>query len=215
MMNISSITFVAQIADKPIMRYLILMCLVCLIGSFARAQAPDQIAFKGELIEVSLLKLDSGYVYFTQYAETNRLKLTEIDFIIIGFTPRVDKYKSQDSIFAPYILRADEALDLISSKPISFKTDYRNHQNILNNQFGYTPSDLLALSSENKHSYRLNAIAGSSLVVAGLTTTLLLNNTWRIIPTIFGTATGTALLIKSSIKKRRAKAYFNLAKGTE
>jgi len=215
MMNISSITFVPQIADKPIMRYLILLCLGCLISSFASAQSPDQIALNGNLMEVSLLKLDSGYVYFTQNAQTNRLKLTDIDFIIIGFTPRLDKYKHQDSIFAPYLLRADEAMDLIAAKPISFKNDYRNHENILNNQFGYTPSNLLSLSAENQLSYKRNALAGSSLVVAGLTSTLLLSNTWRIIPTIFGTVSGAALLIKSSIKNKRAKTYNKLARSTE
>lgn len=215
MMNISSITFATLTIEKPLMRYLIFLCLFCLISSFASAQSPDQIAFNGKLMEVSLIKLDSGFVYFTQNGQTNRLKLTNVDFIIIGFVPRTDKYKKQDSVFAPYILRADEAVELISTKPISFKNDYRQHANIINNQFGYSASDLEELASENKRSYKRNLVGGSSLLVLSLTSSLYLSNTWRILPTIFGTASGTALLVRCGIKKKRAAQYKSLAKSTE
>jgi hypothetical protein len=215
MMNISSITFVPLTIEKPLMRYLIFLCLFCLISSFASAQSPDQIALNGKLMEVGLLKIDSGFVYFTQNSQTNRLKLNSIDFIIVGFVPRTEKYKKQDSLFAPYILRADEAVELISSKPISFKHDYRQHANILNNQFGYTPSDLEELASENKVSFKRNLIGGTGLLILGLTSTLYLSNTWRIIPAIFGTASGTALVVRSAIKKKRAIQYKSLAKSTE
>jgi len=176
---------------------------------------PDQIAVNGKLMEVCILRLDSGFVFFTQNSQTDKLPLNHIDFIIIGFTPHLERYKKQDSLFAPYLVRADEAMEVLNSKPLSFKSDYRNHQNIVNNQFNYSPADYLVIVNENTRSYKRNLIAGSSLIIAGLTSSLLFGNTWNYIPTIFGTASGVVLLVKSNIKRKRAILYKKLAKGSE
>jgi len=197
------------------MRILLVFLLFGFAVFSALAQPVDQIAFNGNLIEANVLKIDSGRVLFLQQGVKQSLPLRQIDFIIIGFSPKATKIKASDSLFAPYVLNAEEALAVISSKPLSYNMDFHSHKNIVDNQFYYSQEDFLGFALNARKRGKHKKTAGICLFAGGVAGTLLVQTKWKAIPAIMGSVLGVTFFLDGRKETKRSIIYQGLAESPE